>query len=167
MKVIDVIKGMANETVSRKQLAEDYDITTRTISNKIKGLGYVWDKKEAKHYYQGDESKREAIENTEFATLFEDNRVMNQKKATQTPITVQGSASKKVSVTNTKGKDNNTLESNLEGLDSLFKEKKEKVYKGFYVDSDVAEALEQVPDGNKSKLVSEALRLVFEGKGIL
>ena len=45
MLVKDVIKGIGNSLITRKQLAEQYAISTRTISKKIAQLGYVYDNK--------------------------------------------------------------------------------------------------------------------------
>ena len=57
MLVKDVIKGYAEGSITRAELASKLDVTTKTISNKIARLGYVWDKTTQAHNYQGDVSK--------------------------------------------------------------------------------------------------------------
>ena len=61
-------EGKALDT---KQLAEQYAISTRTISKKIAQLGYVYDKKTRTYAFIGDDLKK--VENTDFGHLFRQN----------------------------------------------------------------------------------------------
>lgn len=65
--------------------------------------------------------------------------------------------------------ENNTL-NKLNKLDAIFNETKKesnKAYHGVYLDKDISAVLDKVPHGNKSKLINEALRIVFTEQGYL
>lgn len=173
MLVKDIIEGYANKTVSRKELAEQHNVTIKTISNKIARLGYKWDRDAQRHKYVGDEAKREEIENTDFATLFEPNYV-----APKQPKTSPVSKPDAVAGKDTKTQANKPVGSSNQAQSSLFddideiaillkQEKQEKTYRGFYIDNDVIAVLDKVADGNKSKIVSQSLRAVFKAQGLL
>lgn len=72
MLVRDVIKGMEAGTITGKQLSEQYAISTRTISKKIKQLGYLYDNTNKTYTYIGDDL--ETAENTNFGALFRTNQ---------------------------------------------------------------------------------------------
>ena len=71
MLVKDAINGIGKGQITRKQLAEQYAISTRTISKKIAQLGYVYDKKTRTYAFIGDDLKK--VENTDFGHLFRQN----------------------------------------------------------------------------------------------
>ena len=71
MLVKEVIQGMEAGTITGKQLAEKYVVSTRTISNKIKKLGYLYDNTNKTYTYIGDDL--ETAENTDFGALFRQN----------------------------------------------------------------------------------------------
>lgn len=174
MLVSEIIQGFIDGTVSRADLAEQFDVTERTITNKIKRLGYQWSKKEQKHEYIGDENLREKIDNTVFSSMFEDNY-----QAPKQSITGSNTASKKASTVTTNKNNKAPMSSNksnqsslfaneIDSIDSLFNEqKKEKKYRGFYIEEDLIKVIDSVAEGNKSKLVNESLRAVFKAKGLL
>ena len=64
MLVKEVIQGMEAGTITGKQLSEQYAISTRTISKKIKQLGYLYDNTNKTYTFIGDDL--ETAENTDF-----------------------------------------------------------------------------------------------------
>lgn len=72
MLVKDAINGIGNGQITRKQLAKKYVVSTRTISNKIRNLGYVYNNKTKTYTYTGDDLKTD--ENTDFGHLFRQNQ---------------------------------------------------------------------------------------------
>ena len=71
MLVKDAINGIAKGQITRKQLAEQYAISTRTISKKIAQLGYVYDKKTRTYAFIGDDLQK--VGYTECGDLFRQN----------------------------------------------------------------------------------------------
>ena len=71
MLVKEVIQGMEAGTITGKQLSEQYAISTRTISKKIKQLGYLYDNTNKTYTFIGDDL--ETAENTDFGALFRQN----------------------------------------------------------------------------------------------
>ena len=152
MKVLEVLAAIANKQMNISELAKQYGVSDRTIQKKIKALGYVWSPKERRYGYEGEGNEQEYVD-LEFASLFEGNAklVVNNK-----PV-------KKVV---------NKLPQ-LEGLDNIdllfnsVKSSNEKVYRGYYIDQDILNVIEQVESGNRSELINECLRKVFKEKGLL
>ena len=72
MLVKEVIQGMEAGTITGKQLAEKYVVSTRTISNKIKKLGYLYDNTNKTYTFIGDDL--ETAENTDFGHLLRQNQ---------------------------------------------------------------------------------------------
>ncbi|MEK4719335.1 HTH domain-containing protein [Priestia aryabhattai] len=60
-----------------KELADQYDVSTRTIQSKIKKLGYEWDSKESIYRYVGEESEPLDVN---FNTLISKNNKMPAKQ---------------------------------------------------------------------------------------
>ncbi|WP_260505722.1 hypothetical protein [Priestia aryabhattai] len=60
-----------------KELAHQYDVSTRTIQSKIKKLGYEWDSKESIYRYVGEESEPLDVN---FSTLISKNNKMPAKQ---------------------------------------------------------------------------------------
>ncbi|MED3886757.1 MULTISPECIES: HTH domain-containing protein [Priestia] len=60
-----------------KELADQYDVSTRTIQSKIKKLGYEWDSKESIYRYFGEESEPLDVN---FSTLISKNNKMPAKQ---------------------------------------------------------------------------------------
>ncbi|MGE7308062.1 HTH domain-containing protein [Priestia megaterium] len=47
MLVKKMLNGIMMKEITIKELADQYDVSTRTIQSKIKKLGYEWDSKES------------------------------------------------------------------------------------------------------------------------
>ncbi|MDE8672776.1 HTH domain-containing protein [Priestia sp. SB1] len=60
-----------------KELADQYDVSTRTIQSKIKKLGYEWDSEESIYRYVGEESEPLDVN---FSTLISKNNKMPAKQ---------------------------------------------------------------------------------------
>lgn len=159
MLVKKMLNGIMMKEITIKELADQYDVSTRTIQLKIKKLGYEWDSKESIYRYVGEDSEPLDVD---FSTLISKNSKM---PAEQTLATNEVVAS--VSYLN---ESENTNTSKVDAIDLLLqnpKDRSKRVYRGFYFDDDILGIIDRVPKSYKSELVNEALRKVFKEKGLL
>lgn len=164
MLVKKMLNGIMMKEITIKELADRYDVSTRTIQSKIKKLGYEWDSKESIYRYVGEESEPLDVD---FSTLISKNSKMpaEQKLATSevAASTSYVDESKSTSTSFSKA-------STIDAIDILLqspKDRSKRVYRGFYFDDDVLRIIDKVPKSYKSELVNEALRKVFKEKGLL
>ncbi len=164
MLVKKMLNGIVMKEITIKELADQYDVSTRTIQLKIKKLGYEWDSKEGIYRYIGEEA--EPL-NIDFSTLISKNSKMPaEQKQTNSEVAASISylnESKSTSTSSSKA-------STVDAIDLLLqhpKERSKRVYRGFYFDDDVLSIIDRVPKSYKSELVNEALRKVFKEKGLL
>ena len=153
MLVKEVIKGMEAGTITGKQLAEKYVVSTRTISNKIKKLGYLYDNTNKTYTYIGDDL--ETTENIDFGHLFRLNqRIYDATLPAPKPIKQITTKPKPTAPT-------------LDAIDKLLMpaNKLERIYRGYYFDADLLDIIDK--SSNKSALINECIRAVFKQKGLL
>ena len=157
MLVKEVIQGMEAGTITGKQLAEKYVVSTRTISNKIKKLGYLYDNTNKTYTYIGDDL--ETAENTNFGALFRTNQRIY---ADITPTVPK--ATKPIKQITAKPK---PTAPTLDAIDKLLMpaNKLERIYRGYYFDADLLDIIDK--SSNKSALINECIRAVFKQKGFL
>src|SRR6478735_10658542 len=55
MLVKKMLNGIMMKEITIKELADQYDVSTRTIQLKIKKLGYEWDSRQSIYRYVGEE----------------------------------------------------------------------------------------------------------------
>ena len=154
MLVKEVIQGMEAGTITGKQLSEQYAISTRTISKKIKQLGYLYDNTNKTYTYIGDDL--ETAENTDFGTLFRQNIRLYADITPPVPKPIAKPKPKKEPAPA------------LDAIDKLLmpvKDKPERIYRGYYFDADLLAIIDASP--NKSALINECIRAVFNQKGLL
>lgn len=177
MLVKDIVTAIENQRLMIKELSEAYGVSDRTITTKIKDTGYTWNPRTATYELSRDENE---IADVEIENLFHKEvpyyNSIEQIKAVQPEIDdyqPDRASVRNIKVVNTQAprtasKPKNKIQNklNVDRLDYLFNEKK-TVYKGYYIDSDVLEVLDNVAHGNKSEVVNEALRLVFEARGLM
>lgn len=164
MLVKDVIKGMEAGTITGKQLSEQYAISTRTISKKIKQLGYLYDNTNKTYTFIGDDL--ETAENTDFGALFRQNIRLYADITPTVPkpikqITDKPTASKP----KPSAKEPAPV---LDAIDKLLmpvKDKPKRIYRGYYFDADILAIIDK--SDNKSALINECIRAVFKQKGLL
>ena len=156
MLVKEVIQGMEAGTITGKQLAEKYVVSTRTISNKIKKLGYLYDNTNKTYTYIGDDL--ETTEDIDFGHLFRLNqRIYDATLPAPKPI-------KQI----TKPKPKKEPAPALDAIDKLLmpvKDKPKRIYRGYYFDADLLNIIDK--SDNKSALINECIRAVFKQKGLL
>ncbi|MED4029660.1 hypothetical protein P4672_25840 [Priestia megaterium] len=140
-----LVKEMLNKIIVKeitiKELADTYDVSTRTIQLKIKKLGYEWDSKQSIYRYVGKDPEPLDLD---FSTL--------------------------ISKTNKMPAEQKQSNSEVDAIDILLenpKDRSKRVYRGFYFDDDVLSIIDRIPKNYKSELVNEALRKVFKEKGLL
>lgn len=163
-----LVKEMLNKIIVKeitiKELADTYDVSTRTIQLKIKKLGYEWDSKESIYRYVGEESEPLDVD---FSTLISKNSKMPAKQKL-----ANNEIAASVSYLNESESSNGSFEkaSTVDAIDLLLqnpKDRSKRVYRGFYFDDDVLHIIDRVPKSYKSELVNEALRKVFKEKGLV
>ncbi|MDG0062279.1 HTH domain-containing protein [Priestia sp. P5] len=164
MLVKKMLNGIMMKEITIKELADRYDVSTRTIQSKIKKLGYEWDSKESIYRYVGEESEPLDVD---FSTLISKNSKMpaEQKLATSEVAASTSYVDESESTSTSSSK-----ASTVDAIDLLLqhpKERSKRVYRGFYFDDDVLSIIDRVPKSYKSELVNEALRKVFKEKGLL
>ncbi|WP_129707856.1 HTH domain-containing protein [Priestia megaterium] len=164
MLVKEILNKIIVREITIKELADMYNVSTRTIQLKIKKLGYEWDNKQSIYHYVGEDP--EPL-NLDFSTLISKNKkILAKQKQTNSEIasTIE---SKSNSASNLKA---STSASKVDAIDILLqnpKDRSKRVYRGFYFDDDVLSIIDRVPKSYKSELVNEALRKVFKEKGLL
>lgn len=176
MLVKDVIKKIENKEMQIKKLAEIYNVSDRTIQTKIKKLGFKWNSNNTRYDFVGED---DSVLDIDFSSLFMKPKKLTREEKTnirKASIKANNSRNTKTSTnintnasTNTNAS-NNTGSKRVDVIDLLLageKATEEKVYRGFYLDKDISEIIDKAPKAYKSKLVNEALRKVFEDKGIL
>lgn len=168
MLVREVIEGIENKTLLNKDLAEKHNVTGKTISNKIKKLGFKWISNEMRYSFEGENI--EEVYNTEWDSLFTSGyRSPKQPKKNNTkPLT--DNADKNTQTAEKPSKAQNKPDKSNDKIDMLLNagtKKKNKTYRGFYFDDDVLNVINSVGAGNKSELINECLRVVFKSKGLL
>jgi hypothetical protein len=164
MLVKKMLNGIMMKEITIKELADRYNVSTRTIQSKIKKLGYEWDSKESIYRYVGEESEPVDVD---FSTLISKNSKMpaEQKLATSEVAASTSYVDESESTSTSSSK-----ASTVDAIDLLLqspKDRSKRVYRGFYFDDDVLSIIDRVPKSYKSELVNEALRKVFKEKGLL
>ncbi|MFS0621813.1 hypothetical protein [Priestia megaterium] len=166
MLVKKMLNGIMMKEITIKELADQYNVSTRTIQLRIKKLGYEWDSKQSIYRYVGEEP--EPLE-VDFNTLISKNsKVPAEQKQTTSEIAasiINMNESESTSTSFPKAS-----ASKVDAIDILLqnpKDRSKRVYRGFYFDDDVLSIIDRVPKSYKSELVNEALRKVFKEKGLL
>jgi len=168
MLVKEILNKIKMKELTIKELADLYEVSTRTVQLKIKKLGYEWDNKQSIYHYVGEDS--EPID-VDFSTLFSktSKMIVGQKQnISEIASAIENDSNSAInSTSNLKA---STDASKVDAIDILLqnpKDRSKRVYRGFYFDNDVLSIIDRVPKSYKSELVNEALRKVFKEKGLL
>lgn len=156
MLIKELVKAIANKEVKVKDLTEKYSASDRTIQNKIKKLGFVWDSKERRYEFNGND---DSVYNLTIDDVFT-NKITNVGKEN-----IETDNNKETEIVSKVASNNES--DNIDRLLVGKKVKAKKEYRGFYFDSDVLAIIDNVNSGVKSELVNECLRKVFKEKGLL
>ncbi|MCM3187045.1 HTH domain-containing protein [Priestia megaterium] len=168
MLVKEILNKMIVKELTIKELADTYDVSTRTIQSKIKKLGYEWDSKQGMYSYVGEDP--EPLE-LDFSTLISKNSTMPvEQKLANNEVAASTSYVNESESINDSFEKASTNASTVDAIDLLLqspKDRSKRVYRGFYFDDDVLSIIDRVPKSYKSELVNEALRKVFKEKGLI
>jgi hypothetical protein len=189
MLVRDMIEAISDKKLKVNDLAKKYEVSDRTIQTKIKKLGFEWDSVEGKYNFVGTD---ESIFDKDTDEVFKKNSKTTKqltgtfpiqkrvKKNIQTANKEVASSIQKVnknrpekdsdidseSIIRKNMKKNNKKK--IDNIDRLLAGKKAKrEFRGFYLDNDVLQIIDNVDSGIKSELVNECLRKVFKEKGLI
>lgn len=162
MSVSTVISSISSGQIKVNDLAITYGKTDRTIQKYIKSLGYIWNPKEKGYLPTGD-SYDSVNDSKLFTEIVESYSTVANKKPT-----------KAVTVSNTKKLNSTVDSSNVvstpDSIDKiLFSESVDsnRVQRAYYIDKDILKVIDKVDNKQKSNLVNECLRRIFEEKGLL
>jgi hypothetical protein len=168
MLVKEILNKIMVKELTIKELADRYDVSTRTIQLKIKKLGYEWDSKQSIYRYVGEDPEPLDLD---FSTLISKNSTMPvEQKQTNSEVAASISHVNESESISTSFLKASTSSSKIDAIDLLLqsqKDRSKRVYRGFYFDDDVLSIIDRVPKSYKSELVNEALRKVFKEKGLL
>jgi hypothetical protein len=189
MLVRDMIEAISDKKLKVNDLAKKYEVSDRTIQTKIKKLGFEWDSVEGKYNFVGTD---ESIFDKDTDEVFKKNSKTTKqltgtfpiqkrvKKNIQTANKEVASSIQKVnknrpekdsdidseSIIRKNMKKNNKKK--IDNIDRLLAGKKaRREFRGFYLDNDVLQIIDNVDSGIKSELVNECLRKVFKEKGLI
>ncbi|MGG0533440.1 HTH domain-containing protein [Priestia aryabhattai] len=168
MLVKKMLNGIMMKEITIKELADQYDVSTRTIQTKIKKLGYEWDSKKSIYRYVGEDTEPLDLD---FSTLISKNSIIPaEQKLANSEVAASISYLNESESTSTSSSKASTNDSKVDAIDLLLqspKDRSKRVYRGFYFDDDVLGIIDRVPKSYKSELVNEALRKVFKEKGLI
>jgi len=189
MLVRGMIEAISDKKLKVNDLAKKYEVSDRTIQTKIKKLGFEWDSVEGKYNFVGTD---ESIFDEDIDEVFKKNSKTTKqltgtfpiqkrvKKNIRTANKEVASSIQKVnknrpekdsdidseSIIRKNMKKNNKKK--IDNIDRLLAGKKAKrEFRGFYLDNDVLQIIDNVDSGIKSELVNECLRKVFKEKGLI
>lgn len=181
MLVKDVLTAIENKEISIKQLSGHYNVSDRTIQNKIKKAGFKWHPSKAVYEFVGDEAEQASILISEFDSLFtsintSNSEIKSESNNKSISNSTKTSQSEKEIASTTDNTIKNGSKSSQNGsgavesdiIDILLSGKQansKRAYRGFYFDPDVLEIVDRA--SNKSELINQALRKVFRDKGLL
>lgn len=185
MLVKEMIEAIKNKELKVIDLAEQYGYSDRTIQTKIKRLGFEWDSVKGEYSFTGTDK---SVYDLAIDEVFKKRTRNSSKKDAQNEVRKAGKqvastlqnfneitpeinnknvVKKEVRKTNKKSVKKVANKAN-DNIDLILSGKKVKrVHKGFYLDHDVLEIIENVDSGVRSDLVNECLRKVFKEKGLL
>lgn len=178
MLVRGMIEAISDKKLKVNDLAKKYEVSDRTIQTKIKKLGFEWDSVEGKYNFVGID---ESIFDKDIDEVFKKNSKTTKQLTGTFPI--QKRVKKNIRTVNKNRPENdsdidsesiirkNMKKNNkkkIDNIDRLLAGKKAKrEFRGFYLDNDVLQIIDNVDSGIKSELVNECLRKVFKEKGLI
>lgn len=172
MLVRDLIKAIGNKEIRVADLSNKYGLSERTIQKRIKGYSLVWDSKAGKYDFVGNDKNTLNITLDEaFKKAVNSNNKGNGKAKRNIKKVIDEIAvttPEKEIRTNSNNNNSKNSKKEIDNIDRLLAGKKtKKAFRGFYLDSDVLEIIDNVDSGIKSELVNECLREIFRQKGLL
>lgn len=189
MLVRGMIEAISDKKLKVNDLAKKYEVSDRTIQTKIKKLGFEWDSVEGKYNFVGID---ESIFDKDIDEVFKKNSKTTKQLTGTFPIQKRvkkniRTANKEVAssiqkVNKNRPENDSDIDSEsiirknmkknnkkkIDNIDRLLAGKKAKrEFRGFYLDNDVLQIIDNVDSGIKSELVNECLRKVFKEKGLI
>lgn len=175
MTVSTVISSISSGEIKVKDLATLYGKTDRTIQKYIKSLGYVWNPKERQYSPTGDTYSNDN-DSKLFTDIVESYSVVDNKKSTNNSnARINSTVEHKKDTNNSNARlnstvDNTKVKNTVDSIDRILFGKSiesQRVQRAYYIDRDIASIIDTVDNKQKSNLVNECLRRVFEEKGLL
>ncbi|ECO1677967.1 hypothetical protein XO47_15175 [Listeria monocytogenes] len=161
MKIGDVLNEVKKPGETIASVAKRIDgISEKPLRKVLKSAGYEFSNREPKGWiYIGQDPEPLEKSIFDFTT-----KATASKSTSNIKVIKSKDESKKESISNNKSE-------SMDAIDVLLKRKsrkgKNKTYRGFYFDEDVLTVIDSIESGNKSELINEALRKVFNDKGLL
>ncbi|MEN3772277.1 HTH domain-containing protein [Priestia megaterium] len=132
MLVKEILNKIMVKEITIKELADTYDVSTRTIQLKIKKLGYEWDSKQSIYRYVGEDPEPLDLD---FSTLIsKTNKMPAEQKQTNSEVAASVSNVDKSESTSASFSKASTTASKVDAIDLLLqhpKNRSKRVYRGF------------------------------------
>lgn len=175
MLVRDMIKAIANKEMKVQDLEGRYGFSDRTISTRIKNLGFKWNATEGRYDFVGtdesvydlaiDEVFKKAIRSKKSPSTNSKSIAKREVKKASKEVASTVQLTPEITSDKASKKD---IKNTMDNIDILLSGKKaKKEYRGYYFDADVLAVIDSVDSGIKSELINECLRKVFKEKGLL
>jgi hypothetical protein len=169
MTVKDVIVAIGKGELKIRDLAKEFGKSDRTIQAKIKALGYKWNPKNAVYEAVGEAYSPEN-DSKIFADLFDVSPLKKALQASQ-EVAVAKESNKKSKASHKQNNNATTVihETPQDAIDYILfgSRKVNRVQRAYYIDKDLADIIDKIEGKQKSNLVNECIRKVFQEKGIL
>lgn len=160
MQIKSILELTLTKNVS--QIAKEHlTIGEKSLRDTLKLIGCTQNKGKRGWFYNGTDTN--ILEKSIYDYVTPSKRGIKSKgtKTTTNASTTKSKAISKVDNTST-----NPVSSEIQSLLSS-KAKVDRLYKGIYFDTDIANFLDSVPNGNKSDIVNKIIRAYLKENGFL
>lgn len=158
------IKSILDMTYTKNiaQIAKEHlTIGEKPLRQTLKVIGCEQNKGQRGWFYNGTDAS--VLEQSIYDYVTPSNRTTPSKV---TPTTTNASTIESEAVSTNENTSTNKVTSEIQSLLSS-KPKVDRVYKGVYFDSDIADFLASVPSGNKSDIINKIMRTYLKENGFL
>lgn len=147
MNMMEIVEKLNTKEATTKSIAEEIGVNQSTVQRRLNKAGYIFNKETEVWELQTESGEPNEI------VIASTSKMEKKKTMTNTSNHANVEANKN---TTRKG---NAMVSDIKALiQGTNKDTPKKVYKGLYLDPDIALFLDNVQHGNKSEIVNRILR---------
>lgn len=174
MLVRELIQQIENKETNAFKIGKEYGISDKTVQSRLKAKGFTYEASRKIWVYEGNSTDKEAVFSLKVSELLK-SRQGRHKEAPKKAVEMQQGLFGEETPVNApepiEKPQKEPLDTTADKIDSLLNdvptEKNERLYRGFYFDTDVLEVIDGISRGNKSDLINEILRTTFKERGRL
>lgn len=173
MQLGELIERINSKETNVKTIATEYGVSDRTVQTRFKSKGFIYDTREKTWRYVGRQENEDVISAMKVSELLESKSKTYENRVNDATVMQQASLESNPSVSTQKRVEPPQRKAQALEMDSIDRllsatpEKKNRMYRGFYFDTDVLEVIDSISSGNKSDLINEILRSTFKQRGRL